>query len=98
MIHSDIKDFVYITMKLQARMHDSEETFYGVQNTVKRIESYLFVRINDGSEKSLKLAKDAVTAGFNRLKDEENLPIVCDKTIEQLSCSLEDKLHSRNVS
>ena len=97
-LYSDIKDFVYITLKLQARMHGSDESFYDVNNTHSRITSYIFAHLTDHAPKNIRHAKEAMMAGFERLKDEEDIPILCHNTIEQLSASFEDRLRERNVS
>jgi len=91
-VHSDIKDFVYITFKLQAMMYSSDEKFYGVHNTVDRISSYVFAYTNGGSKELLLSAKEGMIAGFNRLKYEENIPILCYNTIEKLISSIDHKL------
>lgn len=97
-LYSDIKDFVYITLKLQAKMHDSDESFYGVKSTRNRITSYILTYLADHKPENIGHAKEAMIAGFERLKDEEDIPILCYDTIEQLSASFEDRLRERNVS
>ncbi len=96
-LYSDIKDFVYITLKLQARMHELDESFYSVKSTYSRINTYIFTRLTNDTKEGIGYAKEAMMAGFERLKDEEDLPMFSYDTVEELRRSFEDRLGERNV-
>ena len=83
--------FSYITFKMQANMHDVDQKFYGLDSTVQRITSCIFACAS-GSYEHLLNAKIGMIEGFNTLKNEENIPILCYETIERIIQILDEKL------
>jgi len=93
-IQSKTNDFTYITFKMQASMHGTDEKFYGLEYTVKRISSFVF-SCASGNYELLESAKIGMIEGFNKLKQEENIPILCYETIEYLIQSIDERLQGR---
>jgi len=89
-IQTKADDFAYITFKMQASMHETDKNFYGSESTVHRVCSCVLACAN-GSEELLKSAKVGIVDGFNRLKNEENLPILSYDTISDILKNINDK-------
>jgi hypothetical protein len=79
-IQTKADNFAYITFKMQASMHATDARFYGTEHTVHRICSCVLA-CAAGNMELLKSAKLGIVDGFNRLKNEENLPILSYDTI-----------------
>jgi len=90
-IEEKANSFAYITFKMQANMHGVDQKFYGLENTVKRITSCIFACAS-GSSELLQSAKTGMIDGFNKLKHEENIPILCYETIDEIIQILDKKL------
>ena len=93
-IQEKANEFSYITFKMQATMHLNDKVFYGLENTVQRISSCIFACAS-GSKELLIEAKAGMIEGFNKLKREENIPILCYETIEKLINVLDENLSKR---
>ena len=89
-IQEKANEFSYITFKMQANMCTQDEKFYGLESTVDRISSCIFACAS-GSKELLENAKKGMIEGFNVLKQEENIPILCYETIEQLIKVIDEK-------
>ncbi len=89
-------DFAYVTFKMQANLYETDETFYGVENTVERICSCILSCTHE-SEALLSQAKLGIIDAFNRLKNEENLPILSYDTITDVIKYIDDKSSKRSV-
>jgi len=95
-IQEKANDFAYITFKMQANMSESNDSFYNLESTVQRISSCLFACAS-GSVELLLLAKKGMIEGFNKLKIEENLPILSYDTIQSLIDCIDNKLELRRT-
>lgn len=93
-IQEKANEFSYISFKLQANMHSSDKRFYGLASTVARISSCIFACAS-GSTELLIEGKTGMIEGFNKLKREENIPILCYETIEKLITVIDEKLTKR---
>jgi len=93
-IQEKANDFSYVTFKMQATMHSSDKNFYGLDSTVKRISNCIFACASENKDLLIK-AKMGMIEGFNKLKREENIPILCYETIEKLIKVLDDNLTKR---
>ncbi len=83
-------DFAYVTFKMQANLYETDEFFYGVENTVERICSCI-LSCTQESQELLSQAKRGIVDAFNRLKNEENLPILSYDTITDVIKYIDDK-------
>ena len=88
--------FAYITFKMQASLHETDQIFYGTENTVHRICSCVLACAN-GSEELLTSAKDGIIDAFNRLKKEESLPILSYETVSNILKNIDDKSKMRRL-
>jgi len=88
-------NFAYITFKMQASMHETDKKFYGAESTVQRICSCVLACAN-GSEELLKSAKNGILDAFNRLKKEENLPILSYDTISHILKNIDKESQRRH--
>lgn len=95
-IEEKADDFAYITFKMQALMHEDDNSFYSIENTSKRINSCIYACVNN-DDKLLKNAKIGVLKAFNRLKNEEDLPILSYTTIETIVNIINNKLEKRSA-
>jgi len=96
-IQSKANQFSYINFKMQASMHKIDEEFYSLESTVSRISTCIFACAS-GSYELLESARKGMIEGFNTLKKEENIPILCYETVECIIKSIDEKLLIRRGS
>ncbi len=84
-------DFAYISLKIQAEMYDTDKNFYGFECTVERISLCILSCANENRD-LLKSVKNGILNAFNRLKNEQNLPILSYETISKVVQFLDKKL------
>jgi hypothetical protein len=87
-------DFAYITLKMQAEMHENDNVFYGLENTLNRMSSCILACANE-DHLLLESAKNGMVKAFNRLKNEQNLPILSYETITGIIQFLDEKLQGK---
>ena len=95
-IQTKADNFAYITFKMQASMYETDNKFYGLENTVHRICNCIFACAQK-NEKLLYNAKRGIIDGFNRLKNEENLPILSYDTISDILKNIDIKFQRRSA-
>jgi len=89
-------NFAYITFKMQASMCETDTKFYGLENTVERTCSCVIACIDDNIALLLS-AKQGIIEAFNRLKNEENLPILSYDTISDILKRIDNKFQRRSA-
>ena len=89
-------NFAYITFKMQANMCETDTKFYGLESTVDRICSCIIICIDENTALLLS-AKQGIVDAFNRLKNEENLPILSYDTISDILKQIDDKSQRRSA-
>jgi len=95
-LEQNADEFAYITLKMQSLMHVVDKNFYNLENTVNRINSCIFACINE-DDKLLDNAKYGILKAFNRLKNEENLPILSYETVDEVIKTIDYKIQKRSA-
>jgi len=95
-IQSKADNFSYITLKLQADMYEIDNSFYGIEHTTQRVSNCILACVNKDMN-LLAGAKEGLLSGFNRLKNEENLPIISYDTIENILKLIDEKSKHRSA-
>ena len=89
-IQNRADDFAYITLKLQAEMYKDNTDFYGLERTVDRMCSCVMACANNNVH-LIQSAKAGMRSAFNRLKNEQDLPILTYNTMTSIIYNLDEK-------